>query len=85
VSVMEVATRPASEHDIEGLVAAACRLVASDNEVRSVRVLTPNRPTHDELWCYRQWAHDQHVCLNVDGDGMVTVRQERDAQGQTVG
>ena len=74
MSVMEVAARHASEHDIEGLVAAACRLVGSDNEVRSVRVLTPNRPTYDELWCYREWAHDQHVRLHVDGNGGITMR-----------
>jgi hypothetical protein len=43
-------------------------------------VLTPSRPTYDELWCYREWAHDQRVRLNVDGNGMVTVRQERDGQ-----
>jgi hypothetical protein len=64
---------------MEGLV-AACRLVGSDTGVRSVRVLTPSRPTYDELWCYREWAHDQRVRLNVDGNGMVTVRQERDVQ-----
>jgi hypothetical protein len=72
---MKVATRHEREHAIEELVAAACRLVGSDNGVRSVRVLAPSRPTYDELWCYREWAHDQHVRLNVDGDGMVTVRQ----------
>jgi hypothetical protein len=76
---MKVATQHACENDIEGLVAAACRLVGSGNGVRSVRVLTPDRPTYDELWCYREWARDQHVRLNVDGTGVVTVRQERDA------
>ena len=73
-------TRHECEDDIEGLVAAACRLVASDNGVRSVRVLSPSRPTYDELWCYREWADDQHVRLNVDGNGMVTVRQERNVR-----
>jgi hypothetical protein len=80
VSDLKVATRDACEHDIEGLVAAACRLVGSDNGVRSVRVLTPSRPTYVQLWCYQEWAHDQQVRLNVDGNGMVTVQQERDAQ-----
>ena len=84
VSDMKVATQHECEHDIVGLVAAACRLVGSDNGVRSVRVLTPSRPTYDELWCYREWAHDQHVRLNVDGSGMVTVRHVRDAQELTV-
>jgi hypothetical protein len=77
---MKVATRHEREHAIEELVAAACRLVGSDNGVRSVRVLAPSRPTYDELWCYREWAHDQHVRLQVDGNGMVTVRQQRAAQ-----
>ena len=58
----------------EELVAAACRLVGSDHGVRSVRVLTPSRPTYDELFCYQEWAHDQHVRLNVDGEGVITVR-----------
>ena len=79
MSDMKVATQRGCEHDVEELVAAACRLVGSDNGVCSVRVLTPSRPTYDELWCYREWAHDQHVRLNVDGNGMVTVRRERDA------
>ena len=64
---MKVFTQHEYEHDIEGLVAAACRLVGSDHGVRSVHVLTPSRPTYDELWCYQEWAHDQHVRLNVDG------------------
>jgi hypothetical protein len=75
MSDMKLATQHACEHDIEELVAAACRLVGSDNGVRSVRVLALSRPTYDELWCYREWAHDQHVRLNVDGNGEVTVRQ----------
>jgi hypothetical protein len=78
MSDMKLATQHAcehDEHDIEELVAAACRLVGSDNGVRSVRVLALSRPTYDELWCYREWAHDQHVRLNVDGNGEVTVRQ----------
>jgi hypothetical protein len=73
-------TRHEYEHDIEDLVATACRLVASDTGVRSVRVLTPGRPTYDELWCYQEWARDQHVRLSVDGEGVVTVRPECDAQ-----
>jgi hypothetical protein len=73
MSDMKLATQHACEHDIEELVAAACRLVGSDNGVRSVRVLALSRPTYDELWCYREWAHDQHVRLHVDGNGMVTV------------
>jgi hypothetical protein len=77
---MKVATRHECEQDIEVLVAAACRLVGSDNGVRSVRVLTPSRPTYDELRCYREWAQDQHVRLHVDGNGMVTVRQSRHVQ-----
>ena len=73
-------TRHVREHDMEDLVAAACRLVASDSGVRSVRVLTPSRPTYEELWCYQESARDQHVCLSVDGQGVVTVRSERDAR-----
>ena len=80
-----MATRHEHEHDIEGLVAAACRLVASDKGVRSVRVLTPSRPTYDELRCYQEWARDQHVRLSVDGNGVVTVRPERDAQRTILG
>ena len=76
---MKVAGPHDCVHDMEELVAAACRLVGSDNGVRSVRVLASSRPTFDELWCYREWAHDQHVRLNVDGNGMITVRQERGA------
>ena len=77
---MNEITQYEHEQDIEGLVAAACRLVAADPGVRSVRVLTPSRPTYGELWCYREWASDQHVGLNVDGSGEVTVRPERDVQ-----
>jgi hypothetical protein len=77
-SVSEVNT--ITEHELEchreTLIAAACRLVGSDTEVRSVRVLTPSRPTYDELFCYQEWAHDQHVRLSVDGEGLVTVRPE---------
>jgi hypothetical protein len=69
-----------TEHELEchreTLIAAACRLVGSDTGVRSVRVLTPSRPTYDELFCYQEWAHDQHVRLSVDGEGLVTVRPE---------
>ena len=64
----------------EELVAAACRLVGSDTGVRSVRVLTPSRPTYDELFCYQEWAHDQHVRLSVDGEGVITVRPEAGAE-----
>jgi hypothetical protein len=71
-------TRHVREHDTEVLVAAACRLVASDSGVRSVRVLTPSRPTYDELRCYQEWARDQHVRLSVDGQGVVTMRSQRD-------
>ena len=77
---MNEITQYEHEQDIEGLVAAACRLVAADPGVRSVRVLTPSRPTYDELWCYREWAHDQQVRLSIDGDGVVTVRPNRDVQ-----
>jgi hypothetical protein len=80
VGEVNATTRHEYEHDIEGLIAAACRLVASDTGVRSVRVLTPGRPTYDELWCYQEWARDQHVRLNVDGKGVVTVQPERDAR-----
>ena len=78
MSDVKVATQHECEHDIEGLVAAACRLVGSNSEVRSVRMLTSSRPTFDELCCYREWAIDQHVRLNMDGNGMVTVRRECD-------
>ena len=80
VSNAPVTTRFACERNSEDLVVAACRLVGSGNEVRSVHVVTPSRPTYDELWCYREWAHDQHVRLDVDGNGMVTVRPECDAR-----
>ena len=73
-------TRHVREHDREVLVAAACRLVASDLGVRSVRVLTPSRPTYDELRCYQEWARDQSVRLSVEGTGGVTVRPERNAR-----
>jgi hypothetical protein len=78
VSDVNATTRHAYEEyedeDKEELVAAACRLVGSDTGVRSVRVLTPSRPTYDELFCYQEWAHDQHVRLTVDGEGVITVR-----------
>ena len=73
-------TRHEPERDIEGLVAAACRLVGSDRGVRSVRVVTPSRPTYDELRCYQEWAEDHHVRLSVDGEGVVTVRSKRGAR-----
>jgi len=77
VSDVNAITRHADEdHEDrqEELVGAACRLVGSDTGVRSVRVLTPSRPTYDELFCYQEWAHDQHVRLSVDGEGVITVR-----------
>jgi hypothetical protein len=73
-------TRPERAHDIENLVAAACRLVGSDTGVRSVRLLTPSRPTYEELRCYQEWARDRHVRLSVDGEGVVTMRPGCDAQ-----
>jgi hypothetical protein len=76
VSDVNVPAQREHERHMEGLVAAACRLVGSDKGVRSVRVLTPSRPTYDELSCYQEWAHDQHVRLNVDGEGVITVRAE---------
>jgi len=73
---MTATKQHAHEDHKEGLVAAACRLVGSDPGVRSVRVLAPGRPTFDELLCYQEWAHDQHVRLSVDGEGDITVRAE---------
>jgi hypothetical protein len=77
-SVVDVNAAMQDQRDdhIEGLVAAACRLVGSDSEVRSVRVLIPSRPTYEELHCYQEWAHNHHVRLNVDGEGVITVRPE---------
>jgi hypothetical protein len=80
VSDVKVTTQNVCDHDIEELVAAACRLVGSDRGVRSVRVVTPSRPTYDELLCYQEWARDQQVRLSVDGKGVVMVRPERDAR-----
>ena len=78
VSDVNATTRHADDEDHqdrqEELVAAVCRLVGSDPGVRSVRVLTPSRPTYDDLFCYQEWAHDQHVRLTVDGEGVITVR-----------
>jgi hypothetical protein len=77
VSDVNATTRHAYEdHEDrqEELIAAACRLVGSDKEVRGVHVLIPSRPTYDELLCYQEWAHDQHVRLSVDGEGVITVR-----------
>jgi hypothetical protein len=81
VSDVQVSAQQEIDHDREELVAAACHLVASDNGVRSVRVLLPSRPAFDELRCYQEWARGQHVLLSVDGKGVVTVRSERDTQG----
>ena len=78
VSKVDAVTRHESEHFTQSLVVAACRLIGSSKEVRSVRVLTPSRPTYDELFCYQEWARDHHVRLNVDGHCVVTVRPERD-------
>jgi hypothetical protein len=74
VSDVAVSARQENEHDREELIAAACRLVGSGNGVRGVRVLLPSRPAFDELWCYQEWARDQHVRLSVDGTGVVTVK-----------
>ena len=68
--------RHEQERHRQTLIAAACRLVGSDTGVRSVRVLTPSRPTYDELFCYQEWAHDQHVRLSVDGNCVVTVQPQ---------
>jgi len=68
--------RHEQERHRQTLIAAACRLVGSDTGVRSVRVLTPSRPTYDELFCYQERAHDQHVRLSVDGNCVVTVRPQ---------
>jgi hypothetical protein len=80
VSGMNAITRHAYEDREEELVAAACRLVGADTGVRSVRVLTPSRPTYDELFCYQEWAHDQHVHLSVDGEGVITVRPAAESE-----
>ena len=76
----EMTTRDAGEVNTDLLVAAACRLVGSSNEVRSVRVLAPGRPTYDALWRYRDSAGLFHVRLSVDGAGVVTVRPKYDAR-----
>ena len=75
-----VITQFACERTSEDLVVAACRLVGSGNEVRSVHIVTPSRPTYDELWCYRESARIHHVRLSLDGTGEVTVRPEGSAQ-----
>jgi hypothetical protein len=80
LDAMDIITRHEEESHRETLIAAACRLVASDQGVRSVRVLTPSRPPYDELFCYQQWARDQHVRLSVDGNCVVTVRPEPGAE-----
>ena len=72
--------RSEHDHDLEMLVTAACCLVATDRDVRSVRVLAPERPTYGELRCFQEYAHVQHVRLSLDGGGTVTVRPERDRQ-----
>ena len=85
VSEANPITRDEHEHFTQSLVAAACRLVGSDRDVRGVHVLTPSRPTYDELFCYQEWARDHHVRLNVDGNCAVTVRPERDVQTTIAG
>ena len=80
VSEVNLITPDDHEDFTQSLVAAACRLVGSDRDVRGVHVLTPSRPTYDELFCYQEWARDHHVRLAVDGNCVVTVRPERDAQ-----
>jgi hypothetical protein len=80
VSDVKAMTQDEQEYYREDLVAAACRLVGSDKDVRSVRVLAPSRPTYDELSCYQEWAHEHHVRLNVDGRGVITVRPEVGAE-----
>ena len=80
VSNAPVTTRFACERNSEDLVVAACRLVGSGNEVRSVHVLNPSRPTYEELSCYRESARVHHVRLSVNGTGEVTVRPECGAQ-----
>jgi transcriptional regulator of aromatic amino acid metabolism len=79
MSVVDAITRHERQQFTQSLVCAAFRLVGSDREVRSVHVLTPSRPTYDELVCYQEWARDHHVRLNVDGNCGMTVRPERDA------
>jgi hypothetical protein len=80
VSDVNVPAQHERERHMEGLVAAACRLVGSDKGVRSVRVLTPSRPTFDELLCYQECAGEQHVRLSVDGEGVITVRAEAELE-----
>jgi hypothetical protein len=82
VSEVIATTEYEQDRHREDLVAAACRLVGSDTGVRSVRVLAPSRPTYDELSCYQEWAHEQHVRLSVDGEGVVTVRPEAATEDQ---
>lgn len=59
------------------LVAAACRLAATRNDVRSIRIVPGVRPTYTELAIYQEWAHDCQVRLTVDGKGMIAVRPAR--------
>jgi hypothetical protein len=76
VSEVDAITEHERECHRETLIAAACRLVGTEKGVRSVRVLTSSRPTYDELFCYQEWARDQHVRLSVDGQGVVTMRPD---------
>ena len=85
VSNADTITRHEREQFTQSLVAAACRLVASGRGVRSVRVLTPSRPTYNELVCFHEWARDHDVRLNVGGSCVVTVRPEQDAQWTIAG
>lgn len=71
---MEKPTRLEDQCHTKKLVAAACRLAATRNDVRSIRVVPGVRPTYKELAAYQEWAHDCQVRLTVDGKGMIAVR-----------
>jgi hypothetical protein len=59
---------PASQ-SIDVVVAAACRLAEND-EIKSVHVVSNDRPTYDDLSRYHRWADDCDVALSVDASGV---------------
>jgi hypothetical protein len=62
------------KRQMQEIVAEACRLLDSPEDVRSVRIITSARPTYPELRRYQKSARGNHVRLNVDGDGVIVVR-----------
>lgn len=70
---MECLSRHERQGQRDELVSAACGLVESNTDVRSVRIVTGGCLAYAELCRYRKSALARHVHLSVNGRGIIAV------------